>query len=145
MKWPVLRRTAFNSLTTWPLTCGTRNDSTVQSNPKVLVDEAASVDSSRMIPSQTSDAHQFLARLGNEGLSKRMRSTSGPAPTWVGCWCCAETLLDTIVGGLAGDHDVVDVAFTQASPADANKPRLLLQLGDGGAADISHAALDAAD
>src|SRR5271169_3500210 len=137
MKWPVLRRTAFNSLTTWPLMCGTRNVSTVQSNPKVLVDEAASVDSSRMIPSQTSEGHQFLARLRNEGLNKRMRSTSGAAPAWVGCGYRAEMLLDTIVGGLAGDHHIVDVAFAQASTADAHEPRLLLQLSDGGAADIS--------
>src|SRR5271167_2781872 len=121
MKWPVLRRTAFNSLTTWPLTCGTRNDSTVQSNPKVLVDEAASVDSSRMIPSQTSDGHQFLARLRNEGFSKRMGSTSGSAPVWVGCGYCAETLLDTIVGRLAGDHHVVHVAFAQAGAANAHE------------------------
>jgi hypothetical protein len=35
-------------------------------------------------------------------------------------------LLDVVVGGLAGDDDVVDVTFAQASAGDANETCILL-------------------
>src|SRR5208337_1982163 len=42
------------------------------------------------------------------------------------------------------NHHVVDVAFAQASAADAYEPRLLLEFGNGRAAYVSHSALHAA-
>src|SRR5271157_6007381 len=54
-------------------------------------------------------------------------------------------LLDTIVGRLAGDDDVVDVTFAQSGAGDAHEMRLLLQLGDAAAAHVAHAGAQAAD
>src|SRR5580658_5521385 len=50
-----------------------------------------------------------------------------------------------VVGRLAGDDDVVDVTLAQAGRGDADKLRLLLQLGDGAASYIAHAGTQAAD
>lgn len=53
-------------------------------------------------------------------------------------------LLNRIVGSLAGDHDIVHMALAQACAADADKSRLLQQLGDGRATAIAHARFQAA-
>ena len=50
-------------------------------------------------------------------------------------------LFDRIIRRLAGDHDVVHVALAQAGSADAHEARLLLQLGNRGAAAVAHADL----
>ena len=47
-------------------------------------------------------------------------------------------LLDAIVGSLACDHDIVDVALSQSGAADTHEARFLQQLGYGGAAAIAH-------
>jgi len=51
----------------------------------------------------------------------------------------ARSLLDAIVGGLAGDHDVVHVTLAQSGAADAYEARFLQQFGDSGAAAVAHA------
>src|SRR3569833_1555583 len=64
------------------------------------------------------------------------------------CWAAARggpSFFDSVVGSFLGNGDVVDVAFAEAGVADANEARLLLYLGDAGAADIPHAALETAD
>ena len=48
-------------------------------------------------------------------------------------------LFDGIVWGLAGDHDIVDVALAKSGAADAHKARFLQEFGDGGAAAVAHA------
>src|ERR1700738_4634427 len=53
-------------------------------------------------------------------------------------------LLHMIVGRLAGDDDVVDMALPEAGVGDADKLRLLLQVLDGFAAQVAHAGLQAA-
>ena len=54
-------------------------------------------------------------------------------------------LLDTIIGGLAGDHYVVDVALAESCAADADEARFLQEFGDGGATAVSHAGTQSAD
>ena len=54
-------------------------------------------------------------------------------------------LFDGIVGGLAGDHDVVDVAFAQAGAADADEARFLQQFWNRRAATVAHAGFQSAD
>src|SRR6266567_5187903 len=54
-------------------------------------------------------------------------------------------LLDGIVGGLASDHDVVDVAFAEAGATDAYEARFLQELGNRGAAAVAHARLQSAN
>ena len=49
-----------------------------------------------------------------------------------------------IVGGFLGDGDIVGVAFDKARAGDADELGLFVQFGDGGAAGVAHAALDAA-
>src|SRR5579859_4907775 len=56
----------------------------------------------------------------------------------------ASRSFDMIIGSLAGDDDVVDVAFAQAGAGDAHESRLLLQLENRGAAQVSHAGAQAA-
>ena len=51
----------------------------------------------------------------------------------------AQILLDAIVGSLACNHDVVDVALAESRAADADEARLLKEFGDGGAAAVTHA------
>src|ERR1700693_4019639 len=61
---------------------------------------------------------------------------------------CPDTklaLFDAIVGGLAGDHYVVDVALAESGAADADEARFLQEFGDGGAAAVSHAGFQSAD
>jgi len=48
-------------------------------------------------------------------------------------------LLDAIVGGLAGDHDVVDVTLTKPGATDADEAGFLQEVSDGGAAAVTHA------
>jgi hypothetical protein len=48
-------------------------------------------------------------------------------------------LLDGIVGGLAGDHDIMNVTLAQSGAADANESGLLQELCDSRAAAIAHA------
>jgi len=48
-------------------------------------------------------------------------------------------LLDAIIGSLARDHYVVDMALAKSRTADAHEARLLQKLGDGCAAAITHA------
>src|SRR6202021_4085231 len=54
-------------------------------------------------------------------------------------------LLDGIVRGLAGDHDVVHMAFAQPGAADADEARLLQELGNCGAATVAHAGLQSSN
>lgn len=53
-------------------------------------------------------------------------------------------LFDGIVGGLAGNHNVVHVTLAQAGVTDAHEPRLLQQFRNGGAPTIAHARFQAA-
>jgi hypothetical protein len=48
-------------------------------------------------------------------------------------------LLDAIIGSLAGDHDIVNVALAESGAADAHEARLLQQFGNGGATAVAHA------
>jgi hypothetical protein len=48
-------------------------------------------------------------------------------------------LLDAIVGGLAGNHYVVDMALPESGAADADEARFLQKFGDGSAATVAHA------
>src|SRR5262250_445291 len=48
-------------------------------------------------------------------------------------------LLDSVIGSLTRDDDVMHVALTQARSADADKLRFLLQLRNGFGAAITHA------
>jgi hypothetical protein len=48
-------------------------------------------------------------------------------------------LLDAIVGSLAGDHYVVDVALAQSGAADAHEAGFLQEFGNSRAAAIAHA------
>ena len=50
-----------------------------------------------------------------------------------------------VVGGFAGDDDVVDVALAEAGVGDADEARVGLQLCDGAAAEVAHAGAQAAD
>ena len=50
-----------------------------------------------------------------------------------------------VVGGFTGDDDVVDVAFAKAGAGDADELRLLLEVLDGGAAEVAHAGAEASD
>src|SRR5690348_18157715 len=50
-----------------------------------------------------------------------------------------------VIRGLAGDDDVVDVAFAAAGPADADELGLLLEFGNAAAAAVTHAGAQAAD
>src|ERR1700683_5175119 len=54
-------------------------------------------------------------------------------------------LLDAIVGGLAGDHYVVDVTLAESGAADADEARFLEEFGDGGATAVAHARSKSAD
>src|SRR5580704_12853250 len=58
--------------------------------------------------------------------------------------CMMNSILP-VVGGFAGDRDVVDVALPQAGEGDAAEPRVFLQLTDGAAAGVAHAGLQSAD
>jgi hypothetical protein len=49
-----------------------------------------------------------------------------------------QKLLDAIVGSLAGDHDVVNVALAQPGAADPHKASFLQQFSNGGAAAVAH-------
>jgi len=50
----------------------------------------------------------------------------------------AGNLLDAIVGGLAGNHYIVDVALAESSAADADEARFLQKIGNSGATAIAH-------
>src|SRR5438445_11057954 len=54
------------------------------------------------------------------------------------------SLFHLIVGCLARDDDVVNVAFVQPGGSDAHKPAVLLQLEKIGGTAISHSAAQAA-
>src|SRR5688572_1146250 len=54
-------------------------------------------------------------------------------------------LLDTVVGSLFGDDDVVDVRFAQTHGGRAHETRLGAQVVDGAAAGVAHAGLEPAD
>ena len=54
-------------------------------------------------------------------------------------------LLDVVVGGFAGNDDVVDVGFAETGVGDANEAGVSLEVGDGFAAEIAHAGAEAAD
>jgi hypothetical protein len=51
----------------------------------------------------------------------------------------SRALLDGIVGSLAGDHNVMDVALAESSAADAHEARFLQKFADGSAAAVAHA------
>src|SRR5215469_132282 len=76
-----------------------------------------------MTTSHTATGHQLRKRSRTEGFNDPCN------------------LLDTIVGSFPGDHDIVYMALAQASAANADKARVLLQLADRAASNVSHAAL----
>jgi hypothetical protein len=47
-------------------------------------------------------------------------------------------LFDRIIRRLTGDHDIVDMTFAQAGPADADEARFLQKFGDRCAPTIAH-------
>src|SRR5690606_17760501 len=51
----------------------------------------------------------------------------------------------TVVRGLAGNHDVMDVAFAQASTRDAYKAGAFLELANVCTTDITHRSTKTAD
>ena len=51
----------------------------------------------------------------------------------------AHTLLDAIIGGLAGDHYIVDVALAESGAADAYEACFMQEFGDSGASAVAHA------
>ena len=54
-------------------------------------------------------------------------------------------LFHVVVRCFARDDDVVNVRLAEPCAADAHETRVLLQLGDGLAAKVAHAAAQAAD
>ncbi len=50
-----------------------------------------------------------------------------------------------VVGGFAGDDDVMDVRLAEAGVGDADEAGVGLELGDGGAAEVAHTGAQAAD
>ena len=52
---------------------------------------------------------------------------------------------DAVVRGFLGHHDVVHMAFMQTGSTDSNELRVLLKLGDGGAAGVTHACAQPTD
>ncbi len=48
-------------------------------------------------------------------------------------------LFDGIIGGLSGDHDIVNVTLAKSGSADAHEAGFLQEFADGGAAAVSHA------
>src|SRR5271165_5591496 len=93
------------------------------SQPRVFRDEAKSEDSIRRTTSQTATGHHRRASISRVGLSVLRR-----------------LLLDTIVGRLARDQHIMDVALAQSGAADAHETRVLLQLGNSRTSHIAHAA-----
>src|ERR1700733_15701101 len=75
-------------------------------------------------------------RTGSHALVQNLRASNPDPP---------RLLFDMIVGGLAGDDDVVDVAFAESSAGDADEAGLLLQFCDGATADVAHAGAESAD
>jgi len=74
--------------------------------------------------------------------------------------CCARTskheeparcrryqsrLLDAVVGGFAGDDDVVDVGFAEAGAGDADEAAVGFEIVERGGADVAHAGFEAAN
>src|SRR3546814_15438223 len=57
----------------------------------------------------------------------------------------ARSHLVAVVGRLARDGDVVHVALPEARIGDLHEARVLLQIGDGGAAGVAHGRAQAAD
>ena len=66
------------------------------------------------------------------------------APTFVFTTSRTPTLFDGIVRGLAGDHDVVDVALAEAGAADAHEPCFLQEFGNRAAAAVAHTRFQSA-
>src|ERR1700722_165462 len=56
-----------------------------------------------------------------------------------------QKLLDAVVGGFAGDDDVVDVGFAEAGAGDADEAAVGFEIVERGCADVAHAGLQAAD
>ena len=56
---------------------------------------------------------------------------------------CAEAegdaLFDAVVGGFAGDDDVVDVGFAEAGARDADEAAVGLEIVERGSSDVAHA------
>ena len=80
-------------------------------NQEVFVEENTSVEKKKMTQTQAAGAIQY--RHGGE-------SGEGPTTTAAG------VLFKIVVGGLAGDDDVMHVALAEPGPADADEARLLL-------------------
>jgi hypothetical protein len=51
----------------------------------------------------------------------------------------AYLLLDAIIGSLAGNHDVMNVALAQSGATDAHEASFLQQFGNGSAPAVAHA------
>src|SRR5271168_4563976 len=83
----------------------------------VFPDEKKSVDSNAMMPVQAAAGHQARRRLGRDAVRSGVKSAS--------------SLLRRVVRRFARDHDIVDVALTQAGGADAHEACLLLEFGNG--------------
>src|ERR1700733_11748761 len=63
---------------------------------------------------------------------------------WMLVWLTRSHILP-VVRRLAGDRDVVDVAFAEAGAGDADELAVLLHLGDGAVAGVAHRGFEAAD
>jgi hypothetical protein len=72
---------------------------------------------------------------------------ASPAPTkaFVPIACFRYALLDAVVGGFAGDDDVVDVGFAEAGAADADEAAVGFEIVERGGSDVAHAGFEAAD
>ena len=67
-----------------------------------------------------------------------------PGGSTHGCVGCSLDVL-SVVGGFAGDGDVVDVGFAEAGACDAAEAGVVLEVLDVGAAGVAHAGAEAAD
>src|SRR5437868_5557536 len=89
----------------------------------VCSEESRSVDSNVIIPSQTSAGiHCFHAP--EDACNDETRFSLD------NCDNAPPSLLERVIGSLAGDDHVVHVALAQAGTADPHEARLLLQFGD---------------
>src|SRR5580698_5656462 len=107
--------------------------------PLVCSDEKMSVDSKAMMPTQAAAGHQARRRLGRDTAISVVKFLT--AKFSVVRFFANETrpLLSSVVRSFARDHDIVHMAFAESGGTDAYEARLLLHIGDGLTAAISHA------
>src|SRR5947209_2179226 len=95
----------------------------------VCLAENASVENDAMAASHRSVGSQARIRMRSGGVT-------GVGMTDVAKCDC---LFQSVVGRLARNDYVMDVAFAQSCSADADKPRLLLKLRNGAGPAVAHA------